>query len=188
MNARNQVCFRLRCGLLIAVAITMWISAVPIFAASTSDMTRPMADIQAGLGKLLDCHWLGNDLDAMCPIKQIAGTLDLYRDPVGKSVESVEMTALVARHPKPRPDEEKLSRDTVLRIVAYLLPTWKNSSEWLTDVLHAAARGRARKIIKIGGVTVLVQCVQPADLEDAFATIVITKKASLDDWKWDGDC
>jgi hypothetical protein len=93
------------------------------------------------------------------------------------------MSALVTRHPESRPDEEKLSRDTVLRIVAYLLPTWKDSPEWLTDALSKATRVRARKVIKIGGVTVLVKRLQFADLDDTFATIVITKKVSLNDWK-----
>jgi hypothetical protein len=50
----------------------MWISAVPISAASTADMTRPMANIQAGLGKLLDCQWQGSEVYAVCPTKQIA--------------------------------------------------------------------------------------------------------------------
>ena len=93
-----------------------------------------------------------------------------------------------AGHPQPRPGEEKLSRDTVLRIVAYLLPAWKNSPEWLTGALYAAAQKRARKIVKVGGVTVLVECLQPADLDDTFAAIVITKKTSLDEWKWGGEC
>ncbi len=147
-----------------------------------------MADIQAGLGKLLGCQWEGTEAVADCPVMQMNGIVSLSRDPGDQAVESVEMNALVANHPHPRPGEEKLSRDTVLRIVAYLLPTWKNSPLWLTDALHAAAHARARKVIKVDGVTVLVQCLQPADLDDTFATIVITRKASLNDWPWSGDC
>ena len=57
MIAKNQVRSGFRGGLPAAIAIAMWISAVPTFPASTSDMNRPMADIQAGLGKLLGCQW-----------------------------------------------------------------------------------------------------------------------------------
>jgi hypothetical protein len=106
---------------------------------------------------------------------------------VDKSVETVEMIALVAGYPKPRPNAEKLNRDTALRVVAYLLPTWKNAPGWLTDALHAAAHGRARKVIKIGDLTVFVQQQQFADVDDTFATIVITKKPSLDAWKQGND-
>jgi hypothetical protein len=183
VSARNQVRSGFRGGRVIAVAITMWFSAVPIFAASTSDMTRPMADIQADLGKLLGCQWQGSEVYAMCPIKQIDGAVALSRDPAGKSVETVEISTLLAGHPQPRPDEDKLSRDTVLRIVAYLLPTWKESPEWLTAAFSEATHGRARKVIRIGGVTVLVQRLQFADVDEAIATIVVTKKASLSDWK-----
>ena len=120
--AKNLLCSRFRGGLLISIAIAMWISTAPTFSASPSPMSRPVSDIQAGFGRLLRCQWQRSEMDAMCLIKQIAGSLDLSRDPAGKSVESVEITALVARHPKPRPDAEKLIRDTVLRIVTYLLP------------------------------------------------------------------
>jgi hypothetical protein len=72
VNTKTQVWSWFRCGLPIAGAITMWISAVPISAASTADMTRPMANIQAGLGKLLDCQWQGSEVYAVCPTKQIA--------------------------------------------------------------------------------------------------------------------
>jgi len=120
---------------------------------------------------------------AMCPIKRIEGAVALTRDPVSKSVETVEMSALLAGHPQPRPDDEKLSRDTVLRTVAYLLPAWQDSSEWLTAALSEARRGRAWKTIKIDGVTVLVQRLQFADVDDTITSIVITKKASLNEWK-----
>jgi hypothetical protein len=147
-----------------------------------------MADVQAGLGKLLGCQWRGTKAVTDCPVMQMNGIVSLSLDPRDDTVETVEMNALVAGHPQPRPDEEKLSRDTVLHIVSYLLPTWKNSSQWLTDARHAAAHVRARKIIKVGGVTVLVQRLQPADLDDAVATIVIAKKASLKAWNWGDDC
>jgi hypothetical protein len=188
VSAKTQVCSGFRGGLLIAVAITMWILLAPAFAASPSAMSRPMADVQAGLGKLLGCQWRGTKAVTDCPVMQMNGIVSLSLDPRDDTVETVEMNALVAGHPQPRPDEEKLSRDTVLHIVSYLLPTWKNSSQWLTDARHAAAHVRARKIIKVGGVTVLVQRLQPADLDDAVATIVIAKKASLKAWNWGDDC
>ena len=58
----------------------------------------------------------------------------------------------------------------------------------MSEGLHEAAHVRTRKIIKIDSMTVLVQCLQPADLDDAYATIVITKNATLDDWNWGDDC
>jgi len=187
VSTKNQTRFGFQGGLLIAAAIALWLLAAPIFAASTSVMNRPMIGIQADLGKLLHCQWQGADVYAVCSTKQIDGTVDLSRDPADKSVETVEMIALVAGYPKPRPDAEKLNRDTVLRVVAYLLPTWKNAPGWLTGALHAAAHGRARKVIKIGDLTVLVQQQQFADVDETFATIVITKKASLDAWKQGND-
>ena len=183
MRVRQQACSGFRGGLLIAVAAAMWISAAPIFAASTSEMAHPMADVQAGLGKLLGCRWQGSETYTMCPIKRIDGAVALTRDPTGRSVETVEMSALLAGHPQPRPVEEKLSRDTILRVVAFLLPASKDSPEWLATALSEASHGRAWQVIKICGITVLVQRLQFADVDDTIASIVITKKASLDEWK-----
>lgn len=140
-----------------------------------------MAEVQADLGRLLGCRWQGSDTYAMCPIKRIDGAVALTRDPLGKSVETVEMSALLAGHPQPRPDEEKLSRDIVLRIVAYLLPIWRDLPEWLTAALSEASHGRAWNTIKVDGVAVLVQRLQFADVDDTIASIVITKKASLNE-------
>ena len=183
MIAKNQICSRLRDSLLISAAVAVLIWTAPVLAGPTFGMSRPMANVQADLGKLLDCQWQGSDLYAVCSTKQIDGTVDLSRDPADKSIETVEMIALVAGYPQRRPAAEKSNQSTVLRIVAYLLPAWKNSPEWLTDALDAAAHGRARRVTKIGDLTVLVQRQKFADLDDIFATIVITKKTSLNDWK-----
>ncbi len=74
------------------------------------------------------------------------------------------------------------------RIVAYLLLTWTGSRPWLIDALQAAAYGSARTTIRVGDGTVRVQCLRPVDLEDTYATIVITNKTSLSEWDWGGRC
>jgi hypothetical protein len=176
--------FRSRSNRLIVIAMAMLIWTIPVLAASTSALNRSMTDVQTGLGKLLGCQWQGTEALAVCSVRQIKGVVNLARDPADKTVETVELNALVAGGPTPRPDEEKLSRETVFRIVAYLLPTWKKGPEWLANALKEATHVKARKIIKVDGATVLVQWLQPADIDDTFATIVITKKASLDEWKW----
>ena len=183
MSRKIRLFSRLRGGLLVVAAVAGWISAVPIFAAPTSDMARPMVEIEAGLARLLGCQWQGNDTYAMCPIKRIEGAVALTRDPAGRSVETVEMSALLAGRPQPRPDDEKLSRDTVLRVVAYLLPSWQASPAWLTTALSEAHRGKAWQVIKVDSVTVLVQRLQFADVDDTIASIVITRKTSLNEWK-----
>jgi hypothetical protein len=152
--------------------------------AATSGINSPASDVKTGLGKLLACHWQGTDTLAVCPVKRINGLVSLSRDPTGKTIETIEMNALIASHPGPRLADEKLSRDTVARIVAYLLPDWKNESVWLRNALNEAAHFRSGKVANIGNVTVLVQWLQPADVADTFATIVVTKKVSIDDWKW----
>ncbi len=166
----------------IALALLMWAS--PALAASTSALNRPMTEVETGLGKLLNCQWQVTPTGAGCSVGQIEGVMDLSRDPANGTVESVELNALVAAGPTPRPEKEKLSRETVIRIVAYFLPAWKKAPEWLTKALNEATHVRARNVIKVDGATVLVQWMQFADVADTDATVVITKKASIDEWKW----
>jgi hypothetical protein len=56
-------------------------------------MDRPMAEVQAGPGALLDCRWQANNTDIVCDTPRIDGSLDLSRDRVSGAVETVEIAA-----------------------------------------------------------------------------------------------
>jgi hypothetical protein len=175
------------CSLAICIAILAW---TPAFAVA-SGLDRSAADIQTGLTKLFGCKWQSIEVDPYCYVKSAESTVILYRDPTGKTVETVEMHTVLVDCSETQPCDVMASRQMVKQAAAYLLPEWKNQSAWLTRALSDAARtiGTAvvKKIIKIGDVTVLVEGFQQADITGTVATVIITKKASLDEWKWGDD-
>lgn len=174
-------------GVSAAILSATMLCVAPAHAATPRGMDRPIGDVQADLGKRLGCEqWQGGEAVTVCILKQTRGELSLSRTATG-ALETVEMTALIATSPR-RPADEKLSRDTVKMVVRQLLPAWQQGPEWLEKALLDAVHVKARKVEKVGSVTVLVQWLQPADLADTFATVVVTKKASLEEWEWgDGD-
>lgn len=97
------------------------------------------------------------------------------------------MNALVAVYPRRQSAREIRSRNAVINVVKYLLPGWSQAREWLTGALDAARRVHGRRVVKLDAVTILAQWLQPADLDNTFATVVVTKRDSLDEWKWPDD-
>lgn len=182
MEREKSVRDRWHYGGTIALALLLWMSAGVLLAAPTSLMDQPMTKVRAGLGALLDCQWRGNAAYAVCQTKRLGGTVDVTGDPAGASVQTVETTALVAGDAGQQSEEAARDRETVLHIVAYLLPSWKDSPRWLTEALRATANGGTRHIIKIDDVTILVQRHRFADLDATFALIVVTRRTSLEEW------
>ncbi len=94
------------------------------------------------------------------------------------------MNVLVAAKPQRDPVRESIAGDQTIAIIRYILPKWSAAHEWLSQALDAARQVHGRRATKVGKLTVLVQWSQPADLDSTFATVVVTKKTSLNEWNW----
>jgi hypothetical protein len=155
--------------------------------AAASGLDLSAAEVQAGLGNLLGCKWKGMETNPYCDGNDTESTVEFYRDQTGKGVETVEINIDLVDSSVTPPRDIMTSRDTVLKVAAYLLPQWKNRTAWLRRALNDAARIKglsgARKVIKLGNISVLVEGFQPVDAPVIGAMIVITKKASLDEWR-----
>lgn len=171
-------------NILAAVLLAAVMSGVAI-AATVLD--RPINAIETDLERLLGCKWQGVDPPVVCPLTQTGGVIILFRDLVGETVETVEFNALVAANPNPQPQKERLSRETVLQIVGYFLPAWKEGPAWMKRALDDATIEGAQNVVAFDGVKILVQWLQPATLQDTYARVVITKRASLEQWELHSD-
>jgi hypothetical protein len=149
-----------------------------------SGMDRPVGEVQVLLGKLTGCaRWGGTDAYSGCGVEKTGGSIDLRRDPKDGTVETVWLNALVEAHPRRRPADEKRSRETASRIVRALLPTWRGGAAWLREAIAYAATPNTKNATQVGGIKILVQWLQPVDLEDTYAEIVLTKRPTLSEWE-----
>jgi hypothetical protein len=152
-----------------------------------SGMDRPAGDVRNMLARVLGRAECGRDeRNGGCQVEAIAGSLSVYRDPANGTVGTVWLNALVVAHPRRRPGTETRSRNTAVAIVLAVLPEWKNGAKWLTRAIADARRAGGRHVTKVGPINVLVQNLQPADLADTYAEIILTKRA-VDDWLYRED-
>ena len=150
-----------------------------------------MTDIMADLKKRPGCKWQGpddregpDDRDHVsCYVQGLDGSFHLYRRLVDETVETVEVGAMVKAVPR-SPAREGTNRAVLNRIFDYFLPSWKERSAWLAKALKDARISRMRNVTEIEGLTVLVQWLQPVDLDSTYAQVVITKEGSIDRWRW----
>jgi hypothetical protein len=165
-----------RCGLIPAVGLLASLASASIHASPQTAFDRSVERVEAGLARLVGCRWSITGRVALCPMPETGGVLTLTQTPAGDVLETVEINVLVATYPQRNLVREWRSRDQAIDVVQYILPNWLSAREWLSRALHAARHAHVRHTIKVGTVTVLVQWLQPADLDDTFATLVVTRK------------
>jgi hypothetical protein len=153
-------------------------------AARSLPMDRAASEIQRELSQRFGCPFQGTADSVSCFPADFDGSLGLYVDRTDQTVETVEMNPLVAARPR-RPDVEKINRETAIRIVQYLLPTWSDARRWLTKALDDVTRARVKHETKVDKISVFVGPLQPADLEASYAWVVLTKRPSLAQWDTD---
>lgn len=168
-----------------AKLLVVGLVATSASAAQPSGLDRPVDDLQAVLGRLTGCaDWrsIGDIRD--CNILQTDGVVNLHRDPADDTVDTIELSPVIVAHPPRRSVDIKRSRKIAIDVVRAVLPGWKQAPTWLAHAMDDARHWHARHVIKIGPVTVLVQHLQPADLNDTFAEIVVTKRSSIEQWTY----
>lgn len=145
---------------------------------------RPVSETQHQLGSVMGCEWRSSGATSVCQNTAIAGQLSLSRSSGDGGLETVEMNALLVAQPR-HLSHEKQSENTVLAVVKSVLPEWKAAAQWTKKALQKAREPQGRSVTKVGRITVLVQWLLPADVEGEYATVVITKKPSIEEWSID---
>jgi hypothetical protein len=166
---------------MLALAVLTTTHTTKAFAAETigsqpTDLIdSSVIDIKSELGKTLGCKWFGEGPVFQCSADPLGASLVVTASAKG-SLESIEIGALNVTHPKDIKAEQK-SKAYVYRLMAQLFPTWKGSAEWLKKALQEARSGDEDKAYEttVAGWNVSVTALQPADLDDLFATIVVSK-------------
>lgn len=147
-------------------------------ALATTSMPPSLIAMKDDLTQKLHCRWHESVSAAVCEIKGLRGSIGLISTDQGKTVETVEIDALLAGFPKKQFREEQVSQWVILNVVNYLFPDWKASSTWTENALIEVSMGAGRYVKKIGEYTLLIQAHQFVDLDGYFAEIVISKNTS----------
>jgi hypothetical protein len=159
---------------LFTAALTLWSCVISDVVAAQSPWDKSLPQVQDDISRLLKCKWEKKS----CTPDGFEGRLYLHPDSNGKRVETVEFNPLVDPRP-PRPEAEALNSNIAFKVFAYFLPAWKEREHWVQGALWTAAHYHERETTKVGRINILVENWQFADLDDVYAKIVLTRKASL---------
>jgi hypothetical protein len=144
-------------------------------------ISRVHGDLQA----LLHCEWQGSTPYTICPTSLVRDVVGVTADPSGDYPETIEFHPLLTVYP-PDSAQNRLSRDTIVAIVHYFFPDWKDEAAWVGDALKAADNeDSAEHAIKRDGATLYIRSLDIEDGEGSYALIVITRRASIDPWTID---
>lgn len=153
--------------------------------AMAGGLGEPIARIHGALQSLLHCEWQGSTPYTICPTAQVRDVVGVNVDASGDYPETIEFRPILTLYP-PDSDANTLSRNTVVAIVHYFFPDWKEESAWVGDALKAADNDEnSEHAITIGGATLYIRSLDVEDGEGNYALVVITKLPSIERWKTD---
>ena len=166
-----------------ALASLLW--AMSACAATAGGLDNTISRVHGDLQSLLHCEWQGSTPYTICPTRQVRDVVDLYADASGDFPETVEFHPLLTVRSADS-DTNKLSHDTIVAILHYFFPNWKEEASWVSEALKAADEAEdAEHIIKLDGVTLYIRSLDIEDGEGSYAMVVVTRKASIDQWTID---
>ena len=166
-----------------ALAALLW--AISTCAATAGGLDNSISQVHGDLQALLHCEWRGSTPYTICPTRQMREVVGLYADASGEFPETIEFHPLLTVNP-PDSDANKISHDTILAILHYFFPDWKEETSWVSDALKAAAEAEdAEHVIKLDGAMLYIRSLDIEDGEGSYAMVVVTKKASIDQWTID---
>jgi hypothetical protein len=96
-TARSQIVYRWLTSLAVACSITLLTNA-SCLANSQTAFGNSTEQVEAGLARLVGCHWSVTGRAAVCPMPLTGGVLRLTNTPAGQP-ETIEMNALVTTKP-----------------------------------------------------------------------------------------
>lgn len=140
-------------------------------------------EVQAYLVQSLGCRWQGGETEVTCPLSEMRGVIALHRSVGAEAPDAIEINPVVVEHRAGR-EVEKYGQAAAIKTITYVLPERTDGPRWLEQALSDAKETRTKREIKVGQYTVLVQHLQPADVRDVYALVVITTRRSLDEWNF----
>jgi hypothetical protein len=165
------------------MAAAFW--AISTCNATAGGLDNTIPRVHGDLRTLLHCEWQGSTPYTICPTRLVRDVVGVYADASGDFPETIEFHPLLTVYP-PDSETNKISRDTVLAIVRYFFPDWKDEAPWVNEALKAAdADDDAEHVIKLGTATLYIRSLDVEDGEGSYAMVVITKKPSIDQWTID---
>jgi hypothetical protein len=166
-----------------ALAAALW--AISTCAATAGGLDHSISQVHGDLQALLHCEWQGSTPYTICPARQMRDVVGLYADASGDFPETVEFHPLLTINP-PDSDANKLSHDTIVAILHYFFPDWKEEASWVSDALKAADEAEtAEHVITLDGATLYIRSLDIEDGEGNYAMVVVTRKSSIDQWTVD---
>ena len=166
-----------------ALGAMFWVFSTCAAGAGGLDNTIPK--VHGDLQTLLHCEWQGSTPYTICPTLQMRDVVGMYADASGDYPETVEFHPLLTVYP-PDSAQNKVSHDTIVAVLHYFFPDWKEEASWVGEALKAADEAEdAEHVIKLGGATLYIRSLDVEDGEGNYAMVVVTRDASIAPWTID---
>jgi hypothetical protein len=136
----------------------------------------PVQKLRSNLAGFLKC-WSEGEI---CRADGFGDRLIVGGGPGGTRAETIEVIVLVATEPL-LPKAEMADRDALIEIFDYLFPQWHEPG-LLEEMLLDAREGPFRTTTEIEGVNVLIESPRLERTGNTYARVVLTKKASRDEF------
>lgn len=150
-----------------------------VVGAEKTKFDKPQKEIQQDLTRLFGCSWVHSGSNYISHLQSIMGSVVLSIDITDNTIESIEITADVSHYHRSGSEANVTSRETVSKIFKYFLPYWGEREVWLAHAIDNATKTNDKQIVDIGEITVSVEALQVADLDDTYEKIIISKKKSF---------
>ena len=125
--------------------------------------------------RAVKCQWEGTGSVISCPVRKISGTISLSKKESSKDADSIEIIGLLMESPRDSSAED-ISKDTIFEVFNKIFPKKNLNLAPLQEAFHEAEDTEENIIFEIDDVSVSVQKIQPADLEDYYIDILLTRK------------
>jgi hypothetical protein len=153
--------------------------------ATAGGLDNSIARVHGDLQALLQCEWQGSAGYTICPARQVRDVIGVYADASGNYPETIEFHPILTLNP-PDSAANQVSHDTIVSIVHYFFPDWRQEESWVSEALKAADHDNdAEHVIKRDGATLYIRSLDIEDGEGSYAMVVITKKPSIQPWTLD---
>jgi hypothetical protein len=144
-------------------------------------MDSSVREVRSDLAKQFECDWIEAPELISCPLLIVHGLLEVYPGANGL-VDSITLNPVITVGPERDPIAEARSRTIAVSVVSYFLPSWKEGPVWISKAMRDVERPHTKRVTHVGPITVMVHWLQPA-LPDTHAVIVLTKRASLEEFE-----
>lgn len=137
-------------------------------------------EMEPEIARIFGCSLEQTPRASHCLSSRTHGLVSIDIDPMhGEAIKFTSM-ALISHDDTPRPEEERVSINTVMQLMHYLFPNWMEGRTWMNLALEQARDQHANSTIELEGTVLSVDYEIPLGFpeQSTFALITVERAIS----------